>query len=254
MSVVAATILCDRKASSQLIAPPAVLQMAGVDRYYINVETALTGEERDRQWAPLLALLASRRNRQPTVHLEWWYRSGWGGAQPTYDQDQRRLKYIITARNMAIDFALAMRADWLLYIDADVIPKPDGLQYLMALGKPLCGGLVPGRGAHSHVKYIFHHHATQGDVITCGYGTCGYMLISKDIFGVLRFRMGPHMQHRDVFLSEDPAYCADAIQTLKLADDFYISTLATAEHWDDPDRPMTTEQAFQPGQGGVTWG
>ena len=241
--IVAATLLCDRKAPSQLVAVPAVLNMTGVDRYYINIESNLPPEERAQLWKPLLDLVKEREGQKPTVHIEWWHRSAWGGAVPTYDQDQRRLMFIVTGRNMSIDFAQAMRADWLLYIDADVKPEPDGLGHLLALNKPLCGGLVPGRGVHSHVKYVFHKHEDTADFIKCGYGTCGYMLIHKDIFGVLRFRYGPHMQVRSVILSEDPAYCSDAIQILKLTDDFYIAKKAVAEHRDDPEKPLTAQEA-----------
>ena len=42
--VVAATLLCDRKARSQLVAIPRILEIAGLDRLYINIESSHRGE------------------------------------------------------------------------------------------------------------------------------------------------------------------------------------------------------------------
>jgi len=61
-------------------------------------------------------------------------------------------------------------ADWLLFIDADVLPQPDGLTHLLEIDRPLVGGYVPGRGAHGGVYYIFPDevgiHPLPADVVT----------------------------------------------------------------------------------------
>lgn len=216
MSVLAATLLCDRKMEQQYIGPPAHAAVRGVDHYYLNIETA-----RPDSWGPVHWSL-------PTT-LETWSRSGWSGTQPQFDQDQRRLLYIVTARNMAVDFAQIGGYEWLLFLDADVLPQPDGLERLLATHKKLCGGLVPGRGVHSGSRYVYNEEGMSDGLIKCSHGTCGYMLIHRSIFEVLRFRFGPHQQQRQVMLSEDPAYCADA-RTLGLVDGFYIDPQTTAEH------------------------
>lgn len=229
--VVAAVLLCDRKADSQLAAVPAVLAMEGVARLYVSVETDGRGNFR--------ALEQFLRGRATPSLIERWHRSGWAGAFPEADRDQRRLLGIVTGRNMAIDYALCHGADWLLFVDADVRPRPDGLAHLLALGRPLCGGLVPGRGEHAALHYVFPSRMADpdtvqeveddGDVIRCGFGTCGYMLIHWSVFSRLRFRFNPLGRGGCPAMSEDPAYCLDAVR-LGLADAFYITRRATATH------------------------
>lgn len=246
MSVLAAIILCDRKASSQLVAVPSVIRMQGIDEVYVNVET----EDACRPWPTerWQALDDYLNKAALSSTVETWCRSGWFGSRPRFDQDQRRLIYIVAARNMAIDYAVDQGYDWLLFVDADVVPRPDGLEHLLSLEKVLCGGYVPGRGAHSHLHYVFASPDQPiedfGDVIRCGHGTCGYMLIHHTIFERLRFRYGPHPTHPEIWLSEDPAYCADAIH-LGLTDAFYVHKRATALHWDDPDHPLTQRGTAQ---------
>ncbi|MBV9852072.1 MAG: glycosyltransferase [Armatimonadetes bacterium] len=231
MTVIAATLLCDRKAADQLTAVPAVLAMEGVIRLYVSVQTDGAAD-----FAPLEAFLAAH----PTPSLvEPWHRGGWEGAFPEDDRDQRRLLGIVTARNMALDYALGQGADWLLFVDADVVPAPDGLRRLLALGRPLCGGLVPGRGEHAPIHYVFPGHMADPDwdlpvteengVIRCAFGTCGYMLIHWSVFSRLRFRFNPLARPGSPAMAEDPAYCLDAVR-LGLADAFYIDRRATARH------------------------
>ena len=137
-----------------------------------------------------------------------------------FDQDQSRLVPITTARNMCIDFAMVMQASHLLFVDADVIPPKDVIPKLLELDHPIVGGLVPGRGAHRNFKYVFGEisrmELDRGDIkvpiIVCSHGTCGLMMIKREVFERLRFRYGPGFAedgHREE-LSEDPAYCYDA--------------------------------------------
>lgn len=230
-TVIAATLLCDRKAHDQLTAVPAILAMAGVARLYVSVETDGAAD-----FSPLEHYL---KGRSTSSLVERWHREGWEGAFPEGDRDQRRLLGIVTARNMAIDYALWQGADWLLFVDADVVPEPDGLACLLALQKPLCGGYVPGRGEDAALRYVFPAHMAdpdvgqgveeQGDVLKCGFGTCGYMLIHWTVFSRLRFRFSPLSRPGVPAMAEDPAFCLDAAR-LGLADAFYIDKRATAQH------------------------
>ena len=246
-TVIAATLLCDRKA----LHPEALAALArvrGLCRLYVNVQA------RDE------ALSESARRLLGgcglPVLVETWHRSGWEGAFPEADRDQRRLLGIVTARNMAVDYALCQGSDWLLFVDGDVLPEPDGLERLLALNRPLCGGLVPGRGDHAALRYVFPGHmadpawdlpiseessvteggAGRGGVVRCGFGTCGYMLVHTRVFSQLRFRFNPLSKPGIPAMAEDPAFCLDAVR-LGLTDAFYIDKRATARHEDHGDGP-----------------
>lgn len=189
--VIAATLLCDRKVRSQLVAIPAMLKIEGIDRLYINIESNLRGQKFEAAYRPLRDFLRAGTSIPVDVDI-WSWESTWR-QRPTYDQDQRRLDAIVIARNMARAYMLRTDATHLLFIDADVIVSPDGLQKLLALDHPVCGGLVPGRGAHGHAYYVFGPRRSVPDhpeVIECSHGTCGYMLIRRDVLSTLAFRFG----------------------------------------------------------------
>ena len=225
------------KAEWQLAAVPAILAMEGVIRLYVSIET--TGQADFSLLESYFLGTGTPSHTTMPSHIERWHRSGWDGAFPEQDQDQRRLLGIVTARNMAIDYALCQGANWLLFVDADVRPKPDGLRHLLALQKPLCGGYVPGRGDHTSLNYVFPSRMAdpditqeieeQDEVIRCGFGTCGYMLIHHSIFTRLRFRFNPLSRPGCPAMAEDPAYCLDAVRA-GLTDAFYIAKRATASH------------------------
>src|SRR5690606_22466019 len=127
------------------------------------------------------------------------------------------------------------KASHLLFLDSDVVPHPGSIKRLLDLDVNLCGGFVPGRGVHSHVHYVFGAKRgiqREGDIITCDHGTCGFMLIKRKAFGVLRFRWGDDWENPGVRLSEDPAYCDDWYRMT--GERFIIHGLATADHFDDP--------------------
>jgi len=234
--IVVATLLCDRKRSSQLIGIPAAAKLEGDIRLYANIETNF-GSTFDQEYHPVFNFLDSCRI--PYDYDVWtWKTSSWK-EKPTYDQDQRRLDYIITARNMARSYALSVNASHLLFIDADVRPRPNGLKRLLDLDVPLCGGLVPGRGDHSGAHYVFGPKTPvkgKPGVFTCTHGTCGYMLIRRDLLQTLSFRHGRSRINPNIKLSEDPAFCIDA--DINGFGKFYIDSNAIAEHWDDPMNPL----------------
>ena len=240
--VVAATLLCDRKARSQLVAIPRILEIAGLDRLYINIESSHRGEAFEEVYRPLRDRLAAGTPLPVDMDV-WSWESTWR-QRPAYDQDQCRLDGIVMARNMARTYMLRMGATHLLFVDADVIVRPDGLQKLLALDRPLCGGLVPGRGAHSHVHYEFGVRGPvpqRPDVVECTHGTCGYMLVRRDVLSTLAFRFGTSRETPGKALSEDPAFCSDAF--LNGFGRYWIHRGVKAEHWDDPQHPFLANAA-----------
>lgn len=235
--IVIATILCDRKSSSQLISIPSSAKIEGDTRLYVNIETSLHGEEFEEKYKELLNFL---RTECPIPYdLDVWSINSSWMPKPAFDQDQARLNGITLARNMALNFAFNARASHILFIDADVIPAPDGLNKLLETGKPFVGGFVRGRGAHSGATYIFYptgNTEMNGQLIECSHGTCGYMLISSDIFKYFRFRQGPDFKHPEIMLSEDPAFCNDVKYHKGVT--FWIRKDVVGTHWDDPKNPF----------------
>lgn len=240
--VVVATLLCDRKVRSQLVAIPRMLKIVGADRLYINIESNYQDQEFKAAYRPLRELLAAGTPLPVDMDV-WSWESTWR-KRPSYDQDQLRLDGIVMARNMARAYMLRMDATHLLFIDADVVVEPDGLQKLLALDHAVCGGLVPGRGAHSHRNYVFGPQRLvpeHPDVIECTHGTCGYMLLRRDVLSTLAFRFGASRETPGRALSEDPAFCSDAF--LNGFGRYWIHRLASAEHWDDPQHAFLADAA-----------
>jgi len=246
--IVLATILCDRKAYSQLQAIPAAALTDYPDlHYYVHLETNVGLPNIHSLFRPLLNYLDYDC---PIPHtLDVCHMASPWIPKPKYDQDQARLIGIVRARNEARAFALHNDASHILFVDADVIIKPDGLKRLLDLDRPLCGGLVPGRGAHSHVDYEFWPQFEVPDrpgVWEVGHGTCGYCLIRRDLFSTLAFRFGASRENPETALSEDPAYASDAY--LNGFGRWWIDHSITAEHLDDPGNPLTGEGASQDGE------
>lgn len=88
----------------------------------------------------------------------WTVDSKWM-TTPKFDQDQARLVPICMARNMARMFAASQDAEWLLFLDSDVVVPPDSIQRLLEVAVNaetgeiehyIIGGVVPGRGVHSN--------------------------------------------------------------------------------------------------------
>lgn len=245
MTIVVATLFCDRKHRSEMVALPHMLKLRGDCAFYANYETdPLNADDSDWTggWSKSgAALIASGR---PFAFDFWTRYSNWH-ARDDRDQDQSRLEGICIARNMARTYALSVNASHLMFVDADVIVQPDGLERLLALNHPLCGGYVPGRGAHASAHYVFGERWRRGDLIGCAHGTLGYSLIARELFEVISFRYGPHPTVRTTRLSEDPCFAADAERFG--VQEWLIDTTITAEHWDDPERPLTLAEATNGG-------
>lgn len=239
MSIIAATLLTDRKPAFP-VSLEYLTQEPLIDKIYLNIETDNPG----RYVSVLQYLEASGKS----FDIDYWQVQGTWRQKPQFDQDGARFAPIAMGRNMALDWAISqtmMNQDvsHLLFVDSDVRPHAGGLQHLLNLNKPITGGLVPGRGAHSHVSYVFGKKSEEGPVIRCEHGTSGYLLLQRTIFEVERFRAGPCVYKREVVLCDDPAYATDCFQQ-GLADAWYIDTRATADHVDDPDHPLTIDGAI----------
>lgn len=242
MTVIAATLLTDRKPAWP-VALDYLLNEPLIEKVYVNIET------NESDLAHYLPVIQALDVSDKPYDVDYWsvFHSTWM-TTPRYDQDAARFMPIARGRNMALDWAIVqtmlnLDVSHLLFVDSDVRPHPRGLERLLALDKPLCGGLVPGRGAHSQARYVFGEKERNGPILRCDHGTSGYLLIHRSIFEVLRFRAGPCVYQREVFLCDDPAYATDAVH-YGLADGWYIDTRATADHVDDPDHPLTLEGAI----------
>lgn len=234
--IVAAVLICDRKAYSQDYALRALIEDPVVDRIYLNIETS-----KPARYDGLIHFMDTCGK---PYDVDFWSTTSSWLIPPQFDQDQRRLVPITRARNMAIDYAMFGQADYLLFVDADVVPDKGSIARLVNLRRNLVGGLVPGRGVHSHVHYVFYSRRPpvyEGPLIICDHGTCGFMLISRKVFSQLRFRYGgdPEGLTGDV-LSEDPAYCIDWY--VRTGERFVIHKQATARHLDDPRHPLTEQE------------
>lgn len=234
--ILGATLLSDRKLYSQLIGIQSLANMEGVDHLYVNIQTGNVDLYR-----PLFDFLASQK--KPYDFDVWDIPMSSHRTVPQFDQDTARLSPIVMSRNMALEKAMHPDFSHILFIDSDVNARPDGLQQLLRANKGLVGGVVPGRGVHRHARYIFGIRRYDNGLIVCDHGTCGYLLITRHIYEIVRFRHGPHPVHRAVYLSEDPAYAADA-EYMGFTDGWYIVPEALSEHHDDPGHPLTLEEAY----------
>lgn len=237
--IVVATILCDRKADSQLIGIKSAARLKGDITLYINVEVGINSElslYKSGLYSPLMGFLEEYQESGKTYDLDVWSMASSWKEEPKFDQDQRRLDSICIARNMARNYAMRKEASHLLFVDSDVIVRPDGLERLLALNRPLCGGFVPGRGAHGHVHYIFGKQVlvpSKPGVIECDHGTMGYCLIRRDLLSTLAFRYGASRTNPRTGLSEDPAFAEDAV--LNGFGRWWIDKQTVAEHWGELD-------------------
>jgi GT2 family glycosyltransferase len=159
---------------------------------------------------------------------------------PRHDQDQHyRLPRIVAARNMCLDI-MRIHTEYthLLFIDSDVsINGTNGLEKLLLSQRPLIGGLVHGRGEHSHAEVVAGTRTPyHGHQYCCDWGSCGYQLIARPLCERFNFRWGRSRLSRSM-RSEDPAFAEDV-----RADGwgrYVIDPDVTAEHVDNAAAPLT---------------
>jgi hypothetical protein len=229
-------LLCDRKHFFQTTNLSRLIEISKSRDdvvLYFNIQSSTN------LFDPLLSIL-------PTLGVKYeydkWSMDSTWFKSPSYDQDQSRLAPIVIGRNMTIDFALSLNCSHIFFIDSDVIPPINSLDELLKMNKVSCGGLVPGRGIHSHVNYVFapkRDFVYEADNIICDYGTMGCCLIEQKLFSVLRFRWGADIEDYSTMLSEDPAYFYDAFNLG--FDRFVINTKVICQHLDDPTSPLDEE-------------
>jgi len=255
VSVIAATLLTDRKPVFP-VSLEYIVNEPLIEKIYVNVETT-----DPYKWQEVVIYMDGKG--KPWDIDYWSVNSSWA-QKPNYDQDPSRFMPIARGRDMALDWAVVqtmMNADvsHLLFLDSDVRPHRGGLQLLLDLHTPICGGLVPGRGAHSDARYVFgmerrDQTGQPKHILRTEHGTSGYLLIEKEVFEVIRFRAGPTIERRWMnvngervfareFVCDDPAFATDAYHA-GLAESWYIDTRATADHVDDPDHPLTLDEAI----------
>lgn len=236
---VGAVVVCDRKRWSQTTGLKSLLDN-GAKRVYVNIETAFNPDKFREEYADLLALAESLPHVDVDVQKT---HSDWMPARPSHDQDQYyRLPRIVAARNQAREWFLGKKnanATHLFFCDSDVEIPPGSLGKLLSLRRPLCGGVIYGRGEHKHVKLVFDEKdaiATDyGDVAECRVFSCGSMLIERQVLERQAFRWGRHLV-TDEMLSEDPAFISDSIQNGFGVP--YVHLGVVSRHEDNPASPL----------------
>lgn len=234
--ILVSTLMCDRKKHFQESIFNTLKALTYQDKVlYFNIETI---DLNNFQW--LVNALAESGLQ---YHYDIWQAVSSWCKKPEFDQDQARLVPIVNGRNMTISAATCLAASHIFQVDSDVIVPPDSIERLLALNHPICGGLVPGRGAHSHVFYQSQDSPkhVSDNVIDVAHGTCGFMMITRDIFTRLRFRMGPSNEVDGVWLSEDPAFTEDARRHLN-AGWMRIDRTLKAQHLEDTTMPFKASQ------------
>lgn len=217
------TLGCDRKAAEGFPSWPYLFELDGDIWLYFNYERS--PHEFDREFQPIHMIETAnfRSERQFSVDL-WSWNSNWAGTVwrnlPQFDQDQARLASIVCARNMCIEFAMQTGASHLLFVDADIIPPkdivPKMLQCMQDYDIDAVGGLVHGRGAHAHARYVFQEKSRDRShgypVIECEHANIGFTMISRRLFEAIRFRWGTshYPDGRVQMTSDDPAFHLDS--------------------------------------------
>lgn len=204
--VLVCVLHCDRKHHNRLVPVKSIaaLEYDNFEVYY-NIET-----KEPENWKDLIAY---SHPIMPKVHYDFWnYQSNWW-KKPQFDQDQARLVPIVRGRNDSIECALDVGAEYLLFVDSDMVIPPNTITKLMSHNKPMVGGYVKGRNDHKSASYIFGNERgvkeLGNDLVECDHGNIGFVLIKKEVFEVLKFRRG-RSQRKGHLQSDDPNYCEDA--------------------------------------------
>jgi len=231
--VLIAILHCDRKKHNQMHCLPSVYgQQYSNFQVYHNIET--TSKEN------FLPLMRFATEQPIATHYDFWQCESTWWQKPTFDQDQARLVPICEGRNRAIDCALDTRAEYLLFVDADMVIPPNTITQLMARNKHMVGGYVRGRNDHKSAEYIFGSingvKEVEPGLIECDHGNIGFVLLTKKVFEVLRFRRGRHctLGHLQ---SDDPNYCFDWLNIWQ-GQRFYVDKNVPAHHIDETQIPF----------------
>jgi glycosyltransferase involved in cell wall biosynthesis len=235
--VLVGTLMCDRKRDSQMVNLDAIdkLEYDNFD-VYINIQSSNPTQE----FANVYKWAKQQEGKGRRVYIDTWdWNSGWARS-PEFDQDNARLIPICIARNTMLQAASSMDYDYLLQIDNDVIVPSNSIEKLMAEERPIVGGLVPGRGVHSHATYLTNVFGNiDANKLIVSYATCGFVLLRRDVFEYMRYRTGCGVRSTYI-LSEDPAFFDDADVIWGFGKPVILTDLF-AQHWDNPNAPLTEE-------------
>jgi hypothetical protein len=239
--VAVCTLGCDRK-FHQLPGWPSLLDLHGEYSVYYNYEFSDT--EVAKRIVERVERLNNDCNRlNVPISLDIWSWETYFGVRwrkrPKFDQAQARLASIVCARNMCIEYAMQTESTHLLFIDGDIVPPKDIIPKLLEVDHLAVGGLVYGRGAHSHCPYIFGEKRRwrQGvppyEIVEVEHGSIGFTMLSRKLFDVIRTRWGTanYPDGRAVTTSEDPAYQADAF--MRFGEWMWIRTDVIGKHIGD---------------------
>jgi hypothetical protein len=105
-----------------------------------------------------------------------------------------RMIRICEGRNLITEFALRERADWILYVDADIIIPPDVINKLLQIGQKFCGFNVPSYCLSGEVAAGF------GFPVQIYQNTAGAWFLHRSVFRFFRWLWDP-----DDGLTDDPA-------------------------------------------------
>jgi GT2 family glycosyltransferase len=237
--VLVSTLMCDRKKDSQMISLNAIEKL-DYDSFdvYINIQSADPAEK----FAEVYTWAQKQISKGTNVYIDTWeWKSDWSKT-PAFDQDQARLVPICIARNMTLQAASCLQYDYLLQVDNDVIIPSDSIQRLIDEDSPIAGGVVPGRGCHSYAKYLSGHTiALENNRILVNCSTCGFLMLRRDVFEFMRYRTGSNLNGKHN-LSEDPAFFEDALMVWGFGNPVILADL-NADHWDNPNQPLTNNAA-----------
>ena len=236
--LVVATIICDHKlypGAERVLERNAALEVPEEmeKAVYLNIETNPTNNLWLVDYCDLL--------QHVDAYDVWTWQSSWR-LERTKDQDQGyRLPPICIARNMVREFALAMDAAAVLYVDSDVLVPKNALRELWETEFPIVGGIVPGRGCHSHVNYLGSPGAFRSlgeNLAETDFSTAGFLLVRREVFERVNWRWGWDDRGRGPH-SEDPLF---GYETRQLGIPWRVRTDLVAEHLDNPDRPLTEDE------------
>lgn len=214
LKILIACLHCKRKVHNQLIPHNSILNLHYQNKaVYYNIETDDT-----LAFAPLFAEIDKEQ-----IHTDvWQFKSSWW-KKPEFDQDQQRLVPICIARNMSIEAALGMNAEWLMFIDSDMTCPPDTLSKFIETAnnynRKVVFGEVKGRNNHKEAEYFFpgkygsEAKNLGNNVWELHHGNIGFAVIHRSVFEKLRFRHGPHITDNS-YQSDDPNFISDMVHSL----------------------------------------
>lgn len=110
-----------------------------------------------------------------------------------------RLIRICTGRNLAHEFAMRMGATHILFLDTDTLVPGDCVSKLLEVNHPVVGGEVPNYCLHGPIVPGFDFPVEEH------WTTAGFLLVSRDVFKVLRWRWNPD----DGIITDDPCFQSD---------------------------------------------